>query len=43
MILQTSCTSLSVNVGMPSGRFFPLLLGMYTLRVGLGRYVPLLS
>lgn len=31
-----ACSILSRTVGMPSGRFLPLVLGISTLRVGLG-------
>lgn len=33
-------TNRSTTVGIPNSRFFPLSLGISTLRTGLGRYVP---
>src|SRR5918998_2857954 len=39
----TSCTSLSDQVGMPSGRCFPFALGMYVRRAGVHRYRSKLS
>src|SRR5690606_31773691 len=34
------CNTLSTAVGIPSVRFFPLSLGISTLRTGFGRYFP---
>ena len=36
LFVTTSCTSLFSNDGIPSGRFFPFFLGIYTLRTGVG-------
>lgn len=33
------CLTLSKAVGIPSGRFLPLDLGMYTRLTGLGKYL----
>ena len=35
---HSACIALSSMVGMPNGRFLPLLLGMYTRRNGSGWY-----
>ena len=42
-ILTICCTTRSLMVEIPRGRFFPLALGIYVRRTGSGRYVFVLS